>query len=143
MDVRKDEFEKLARENKDTIYTVCYMFSKDRDEVADLYQETLINLWKGMPQMKRDGNVRGWVYRVALNTCISMGRKKKSRPTVRLTMDVDPLNPPTSVLRRLACSTGASASCSRSTVPSCCCGSRTSVMMKSARCSEYPRQTCR
>ena len=50
MDVRKDEFEKLARENKDTIYTVCYMFSKDRDEVADLYQETLINLWKGMPQ---------------------------------------------------------------------------------------------
>lgn len=93
MDVRKDEFEKLARENKDTIYTVCYMFSKDRDEVADLYQETLINLWKGMPQMKRDGNVRGWVYRVALNTCISMGRKKKSRPTVRLTMDVDPFEP--------------------------------------------------
>ena len=44
MDVRKDEFEKLARENKDTIYTVCYMFSKDQDEVADLYQETLINL---------------------------------------------------------------------------------------------------
>lgn len=93
MDVRKDEFEKLARENKDTIYTVCYMFSKDQDEVADLYQETLINLWKGMPQMKRGGNVRGWVYRVALNTCISMGRKKKSRPTVRLTMDVDPFEP--------------------------------------------------
>lgn len=93
MDLKKKEFERLARENKDTIYTVCYMFSKDQDEVADLYQETLINMWKGMAQLKPDGNVKGWVYRVALNTCISLGRKKKSRPTVRLTMDVDPFEP--------------------------------------------------
>lgn len=92
MDIKKKEFEKLVHENKDTIYMVCYMFSKDQDEVADLYQESLINLWKGMPQLKGDGNVKGWVYRVALNTCISLGRKKKSRPTVRLTMDVDPFD---------------------------------------------------
>lgn len=90
MDEKRKEFERLVRENKDTIYTVCYMFSKDQDEVADLYQESLINLWKGLPQLKADGNVKGWVYRVALNTCISLDRKKKSKPTVRLTMDVDP-----------------------------------------------------
>ena len=92
MDEKKTDFEKLVRENKDTIYTVCYMFSKDQDEVADLYQETLINLWKGLPQLKADGNVKGWVYRVSLNTCISLERKKKSKPTVRLTMDVDPFD---------------------------------------------------
>lgn len=93
MDSKQKEFERLARDNKDTIYTVCYMFSNDQDEVADLYQETLINMWKGLSQLKPDGNVKGWVYRVALNTCISLGRKKKSRPTVRLTMDVDPFEP--------------------------------------------------
>lgn len=38
------EFEQLARTHKATIYTVCYMFSKDQDEVADLYQECLITL---------------------------------------------------------------------------------------------------
>lgn len=92
MDEKRKEFEKLVRENKDTIYTVCYMFSKDQDEVADLYQESLINLWKGLPQLKADGNVKGWVYRIALNTCISLDRKKKSKPTVRLTMDVDPFD---------------------------------------------------
>ena len=92
MDKNKNEFEELVRKNKETIYTVCYMFSKDRDEVADLYQETLINLWKGLPQLKDGGNVKGWVYRVALNTCISLGRKKKSKPTVKLTMDVDPFD---------------------------------------------------
>ena len=92
MDEKKESFEKLVRENTDTIYTVCYMFSKDQDEVADLYQETLINLWKGLPQLKAEGNVKGWVYRVSLNTCISLDRKKKARPTVRLTMDVDPFD---------------------------------------------------
>ena len=92
MDKNKNEFEELVRKNKETIYTVCYMFSKDQDEVADLYQETLINLWKGLPQLKDGGNVKGWVYRVALNTCISLGRKKKSKPTVKLTMDVDPFD---------------------------------------------------
>ena len=36
MDIGKDNFERLVRSHKDTIYTVCYMFSKDEDEVADL-----------------------------------------------------------------------------------------------------------
>lgn len=82
------------RGNKDTIYTVCYMFSKDEDEVADLFQETLINIWKGLPSFSGDdGALRGWIYRVALNTCISLDRKKRRRNTVPLTMDVNLFDP--------------------------------------------------
>ena len=90
MDKKQDNFERLVRSHKDTIYTVCYMFSKDEDEVADLFQETLINIWKGLPSFRGgDSALRGWVYRVALNTCISLDRKKRSRKTVPLTMDVN------------------------------------------------------
>lgn len=90
MDNKKDKFERLVRSHKDTIYTVCYMFSKDGDEVADLFQETLINLWKGFSSFSgNDDALRGWVYRVALNTCISLDRKKRRRQTVPLTMDVN------------------------------------------------------
>jgi len=32
------EFEQMVRANRGTIYTVCYMFSNDQDEVADLFQ---------------------------------------------------------------------------------------------------------
>ena len=72
----------MVNQNKGTIYTVCYMFSKDSDEVADLFQETLINLWKGMPEKDEISNIKGRIYRVSLNTCISLNRKKKSRLTV-------------------------------------------------------------
>ena len=31
-------FAKTVKEQRSTIYTVCYMFSKDADEVNDLFQ---------------------------------------------------------------------------------------------------------
>lgn len=37
-------FAQMVKEHKSTIYTVCFMFSKDADEVSDLFQEVLINL---------------------------------------------------------------------------------------------------
>lgn len=86
-------FEQMVREHKDTIYTVCYMFSHDKDEVADLFQESLANLWKGIGKFLHDDNLRGWIYRVTLNTCISGERKKRTRKTVRLSMDIDPFDP--------------------------------------------------
>lgn len=74
---KEQEFEKIVRQHKGTIYTVCYMFSKDSDEVADLFQETLINLWKGFDGFRGEAKVDTWIWRVALNTCISADRKKK------------------------------------------------------------------
>jgi len=83
------KFAKTVREHKSTIYTVCYMFSKDDDEVNDLFQEVLINLWKGYDSFGHRSDIRTWIYRVALNTCISMDRKKRRSGTVRLAMDIN------------------------------------------------------
>lgn len=94
MESNKEFFERLVRDHKSTIYTVCYMFSKDDDEVADLFQETLINIWKGLPSFSGDeGALCGWIYRVALNTCISLDRKKRRRNVVPLTMDISLFDP--------------------------------------------------
>ena len=84
------EFAQTVREHKSTIYTVCYMFSNNTEEVADLYQEILINLWKGFSKFRGDSNVRTWIYRVSLNTCISSERKKSRKmEMLPLTMDIN------------------------------------------------------
>lgn len=83
------EFAQMVRAHKETIYTVCYMFSKDADEVNDLFQEVLINLWNGLKKFRGESKVDTWVYRVSLNTCISSERKKKRHTTVPLTMDIN------------------------------------------------------
>lgn len=90
MNQQETQFAQLVKEQKSTIYTVCYMFSNDQDEVNDLFQEVLVNLWKSFPTFEGRSDVRTWVYRVALNVCVSLDRKKKRRNTVPLTMDINP-----------------------------------------------------
>ena len=89
MEPNEKEFAQVVREQKSTIYTVCYMFSKDNDEVNDLFQEILINLWKGFASFEGRSDIRTWVYRVALNTCITIDRKKKRRRDKEAKVEMD------------------------------------------------------
>ena len=89
MTTLESKFAQTVAEQKSTIYTVCYMFSQDADEVNDLFQEVLVNLWKGFEGFEHCSDVRTWVYRVALNTCISLDRKRRRSKSVKLTMDIN------------------------------------------------------
>lgn len=89
MNVNEQEFARIVKENKSTIYTVCYMFSNDEDEVNDMFQDTLVNLWKGFASFRKESKASTWIYRVALNTCISAERKKKRRKEERLSMNIN------------------------------------------------------
>lgn len=61
MNQQETQFAQLVKEQKSTIYTVCYMFSNDQDEVNDLFQEVLVNLWKSFPTFEGRSDVRTWV----------------------------------------------------------------------------------
>ena len=89
MEISEQEFARMVRTYKSTIYTVCYMFSKDEDEVADLFQEVLIRVWKGLPSFNGQSDVKTWIYRIALNICITHEGKKKRRLETRPTMDIN------------------------------------------------------
>lgn len=86
----EQEFTKVVREHKGTIYTVCYMFSKDEDEVADLFQEILINIWKGFEKFRGDSSIRTWIWRISFNTCVSYEKKKSRRgSTIPLSLSIN------------------------------------------------------
>lgn len=65
------------------------MFSRDEDEVADLFQDTLVNLWKGFAKFRGESSMNTWIWRVSLNTCISAQRKKRRLDMVPLEMGID------------------------------------------------------
>ena len=91
MENKEQSFTRLVRENKSTIYAVCYMFSKDSDEIDDLFQEVLIRLWKGLDSFREESDVRTWIYRVALNCCLNADKKRRrSGERVPLCVDIDP-----------------------------------------------------
>ena len=87
------QFTKMVKEYRKTIYTVCYFYSKDTEEVNDLYQEILINLWKGFEKFRGESSLKTWIWRVSLNTCNNQERKKKgSVQTIPLSIDIDLYN---------------------------------------------------
>ena len=87
------EFTRMIKEHRKTIYTVCYFYSKDSDEVNDLFQEILINLWKGFPKFRGESSYSTWIWRVSLNTCNNQERRKKRNvETVPLSIDIDLYN---------------------------------------------------
>ena len=81
MTTKEKQFAQTITEHKGTIYTVCYMFSKDKEEVDDLFQEALIKLWQGFSSFQGKSDLKTWIYKVTLNSCISIDRKKKNRKT--------------------------------------------------------------
>ena len=92
MKTSETTFAQMVREHKNTIYTVCFMFAKDSDEVNDLFQEVLINLWKGFDSFKGKSKIDTWIWRVSFNTCISQERKKKHNSPIPLSMGIDLFN---------------------------------------------------
>ena len=85
---KERQFTAIVNKHKRTIYTVCYMFSKDKDEVEDLFQEILVRMWNGFESFRGESSLNSWIWRVSLNTCLNF-EKKKTREGERIRLDVD------------------------------------------------------
>ena len=72
------EFIDILLQNKRIIYKVCFMYARDNDDINDLYQDVVLNLWKAYQSFKGHSSISTWIYRIALNTCITSLRKKKN-----------------------------------------------------------------
>ena len=87
------QFAKTVREHKSTIYTVCYMFSKDDDEVNDLFQEVLINLWKGYDSFGHRSKRRSGTVRLAMDINLFEDRDEDTRQVDLLHKRISRLQP--------------------------------------------------
>lgn len=71
-------FLEISRSQSNLIASICLSFAGDREEFEDLRQDTLLNIWRGIGSFRSQCSISTWVYRVALNTCVSSQRKRKS-----------------------------------------------------------------
>lgn len=64
-------------ENQNIVHKICRLYTNDSDAHNDLFQEITIQLWKAFPKFRGDSKFSTWMYRVALNTAITLYRKSK------------------------------------------------------------------
>ena len=75
------EFLDMVRQYNRIIYKVSSFYIDDKTGLEDMYQEIVLNLWKSYPSFRGESAHSTWIYRVALNTCVSYYRKEKIRPS--------------------------------------------------------------
>lgn len=80
--LHEKEFVELVEQYKAVIYKVCYVYATDSDNLNDLYQEVVINLWRAFPRFRGECKTSTWIYRISLNTCISFLRKSRYKPQI-------------------------------------------------------------
>ena len=61
--------------NQNIAHKICRIYTTNQDAHNDLFQEITIQLWKNYSKFRGDSKFSTWMYRVALNTAISLYRK--------------------------------------------------------------------
>lgn len=65
--------------NQNIVHKVCRIYTNNQNAHNDLFQEIAIQLWKNYSKFRGEAKFSTWMYRVALNTAISLYRKSSKR----------------------------------------------------------------
>ena len=76
---RRIDFEETFREHASSLYSLAYRLVGSYDDAADLFQETMVKVWRKWDQRKNKHNSLPWMRKIVINTFIDNLRKKKIR----------------------------------------------------------------
>ncbi len=76
MENLENTFLAVIKDYQNIIYKVSRMYRDTKEDQEDLFQEIVFQLWKAFPGFRNESKISSWMYRIALNTAISVFRKK-------------------------------------------------------------------
>lgn len=75
----ESEFVALLEEHQNIVHRICRIYTQSEAEHKDLFQEISIQLWRSFDRFEGKSKFSTWMYRVGLNTAITLYRKNKKR----------------------------------------------------------------
>jgi RNA polymerase sigma-70 factor (ECF subfamily) len=83
--------ETQLEEHRRELTGYCYRMLGSCSEAEDAVQETMLRAWRAAGAFEGRSSLRSWLYRIATNVCIDMGRQpqRRARP-----MELGPPSPP-------------------------------------------------
>ena len=82
-------FVELLQKHQNIVHKICRMYTTDKEAHNDLFQEVTIQLWRNYEKFRGEAKFSTWMYRVALNTAISLYRKSTRRIKTQNISDVE------------------------------------------------------
>ncbi len=74
---KEERFIQLIKDNEGIIFKITTIYTDNRYDQQDLYQDVVYQLWKYFDSFRNESKISTWMYRVALNTAITRTKKEK------------------------------------------------------------------
>lgn len=81
-------FKEIFQNNSKKIYHLCYGYTGEDDSANDLMQETFMKVWQNLDKFRNQAQISTWIYRIAVNTCLSWLRVQKRQAKDELTDNI-------------------------------------------------------
>jgi RNA polymerase sigma-70 factor, ECF subfamily len=75
----RDAFGPLVQRHQRQVYHVCYRFSGNHADAADLAQDVFVRAYRGLRGFKGTSSIHTWLYRIAVNVCLNRAALKTPR----------------------------------------------------------------
>ncbi len=59
------------------IIKICRAYTHTQEDFEDYYQEVCLQIWRSKDNFKKESEWATWVYRIALNVCLTLVKKKR------------------------------------------------------------------
>src|SRR4051812_39998567 len=88
MATKEELFKEIFQKNSGKVYHLCYGYTGDDDSANDLMQETFIKVWQNLDKFRNKSLISTWIYRIAVNTCLTYLRSEKRQAKDELTDNI-------------------------------------------------------
>jgi len=90
---RTEAFGALVRRYQDRLFNTVYRLLSHADDAQDVVQEAFLSAYQSLENFKGDAQFFTWLYRIAINSAISLKRKRKAALSLHVVSDDSSFDP--------------------------------------------------
>lgn len=70
-------FDRLFEKYRVSLYSLCYRYTRNDADARELVLDVFTKVYRNLKKFREQSKLFTWLYRIAVNTCISHKRKEK------------------------------------------------------------------
>ncbi len=94
----EEAFASLARSSADRLFAVAHRILRDVGRAEDAVQQTLVTVWRQLPELREVDRFEAWIHRILVNACYAEAkRERRWSANVRMLAVDGPATPDTTL----------------------------------------------
>lgn len=76
-------FREVVEKTSPFVFSIAFRMLGDEENSRDVVQDTMVTIWEKIGKIKTPESFKIWVYRITVNKCFDLIRKRKQKPELR------------------------------------------------------------